>query len=155
MMKIHTLYRKQFLPIPMRTAWDFFSTPSNLGSITPKHMNFRILYKSGGDKMHEGQIIKYKITVLPLVRVNWVTEITQVKNFEQFTDEQRVGPYALWKHTHTFKEVAGGVEMTDHVEYAIPLGPIGELAHRMFVGREVNRIFDHRFKVLESYFKKS
>lgn len=152
-MKVYTVHRKQFLPVSLRTAWGFFSSPKNLGEITPRQMNFVILSQTGG-LMYDGQIIKYKITVLPLVRVTWVTEITRVKNFESFTDEQRVGPYAQWHHTHTFVEKAGGVEMTDEVKYALPFGPLGRLANLLFVEREVNRIFDHRFRVLESYFKK-
>lgn len=152
-MKIYELYRKQFLPISLRTAWDFFSSPKNLGEITPKHMNFRILSQSGGETMHEGQLIKYKITVLPLVRVTWVTEITRVKYLESFTDEQRVGPYSQWHHTHTFTEKSGGVEMIDEVKYVLPMGAVGQLANALFVEREVNRIFDHRFQVLGSYFK--
>lgn len=117
-------------------------------------MNFAILSQSGGERMHEGQIIKYKITVLPLVRVTWVTEITRVIDRVSFTDEQRVGPYSQWNHTHTFVEKDGGVEMTDEVKYIVPMGVLGQLANLLFVGREVNRIFDHRFQVLESYFKK-
>ena len=85
--------------------------------------------------------------------MHWVTEITQVKENIYFIDEQRFGPYALWHHQHHFKEVPGGVEMTDEVNYAIPFGPLGRLAHFIFVDREVNRIFDHRFKVLDAFFK--
>ncbi len=105
--------------------------------------------------MHEGQIIRYKVTVLPLVRLTWVTEITGVTEGKSFTDEQRKGPYNLWKHTHTFRPEAGGVEMTDVVDYSLPFGPLGQFAHWLFVEREVNRIFDHRFTVLRSYFSKS
>lgn len=105
--------------------------------------------------MHEGQVIRYHVTVLPLIRVTWVTEITGVKEGQSFTDEQRKGPYRLWRHTHTFREQAGGVEMTDVVEYSLPLGPLGRLAHWLFVEREVNRIFDYRFSVLQTYFQKS
>ncbi len=116
-------------------------------------MNFTIVSHSGDEKMHEGQIIKYKITVLPLIRVTWITEIARVKDLISFSDEQLVGPYAQWHHTHTFVEKDSGVEMTDEVKYAIPLGPLGRLANWLFVGRQVNRIFDHRFQVLEAYFK--
>ncbi len=115
-------------------------------------MQFQILHISGGDKAYAGQIIRYKVGILPGVRLHWVTEITHVKAPEYFVDEQRFGPYALWHHQHHFKEVAGGVEMTDEVSYAIPLGWLGQLAHWIFVGREVNRIFDHRFAVLQKYF---
>lgn len=151
-MKIYNLKRVQFLPISLEEAWDFFSSPRNLSKITPTKMNFRILYMSGGDKTYAGQLIRYKVNVLPGIAVHWVTEITQVKELYHFIDEQRFGPYALWHHQHHFKAVPGGVEMTDEVNYAIPLGILGRLAHWLFVGREVNAIFDHRFKVLENYF---
>jgi ligand-binding SRPBCC domain-containing protein len=153
-MKIYNLKRTQVLPISLNEAWDFFSTPKNLSKITPEHMGFKILYVSGGDKAYAGQIIRYNVSVLPGIKVHWVTEITQVKEPHHFIDEQRFGPYALWHHQHHFKEVANGVEMTDEVNYAIGFGFIGRLAHWVFVGREVNRIFEHRYAVLEQYFKK-
>lgn len=153
-MKVYNLKRTQFLPIALSEAWDFFSTPKNLAKITPEHMGFKILYISGGDKAYAGQIIRYHVSILPGIKVHWVTEITQVKEPFHFIDEQRFGPYALWHHQHHFKEVPGGVEMTDEVNYAIPFGPLGRLAHFIFVGREVNRIFEHRFNVLEAYFKR-
>ena len=152
-MKIYNLKRVQVLPISLEEAWDFFSTPRNLSKITPAKMNFRILYISGGEKTYAGQIIRYKVNVFPGISVHWVTEITQVKEPHHFIDEQRFGPYALWHHQHHFKAVPGGVEMTDEVNYAIPLGILGRLAHWIFVGREVNAIFEHRYRVLEEYFK--
>ncbi len=153
-MKIYNLHRKQFLPISLPEAWDFFSSPRNLAKITPDHMGFKIQYISGGDKTYAGQIIRYKIQILPGISSGWTTEITHVQEPHYFVDEQRFGPYALWHHQHHFKEVPGGVEMTDEVNYAIPLGVLGRLAHWIFVGREVNRIFDYRFKKLEEFFKK-
>lgn len=116
-------------------------------------MGFKILYMSGGEKAYAGQIIRYQISILPGINVHWVTEITHVRELVYFIDEQRFGPYALWHHQHHFKEVPGGVEMTDEVNYAIGYGFIGQLAHWFFVGKEVNRIFDHRFMVLDQHFK--
>lgn len=118
-------------------------------------MNFKILYQSGGDKAYAGQIIRYQINVLPFIPVHWVTEITQVKEPFHFIDEQRFGPYALWHHQHHFEEVKGGVLMTDEVNYAIPFGILGRFAHWLFVAKEVNRIFEHRFRTLEDYFSKN
>jgi ligand-binding SRPBCC domain-containing protein len=154
-MKIYNLRKEQFLPISLQEAWAFFSSPKNLAKITPEHMNFKILYQSGGDKAYAGQIIRYQINVLPFVPVHWVTEITQVKEPFQFIDEQRFGPYALWHHQHHFEEVKGGVLMTDEVNYAIPFGILGRFAHWLFVAKEVNRIFEHRFRTLEDYFSKN
>ncbi len=116
-------------------------------------MGFKIMYLSGGDKAYAGQLIRYKIKILPAIQVNWLTEITQVSEPFYFIDEQRLGPYALWHHQHHFKEVQGGVEMTDEVNYAIPLGLFGQLVHWLFVGGEVKRIFDFRYKALDKFFK--
>lgn len=152
-MKIYNLKRVQTLPISLQEAWEFFSTPRNLSKITPAHMGFTILYVSGGEKTYPGQIIRYKVQVIPGIKMDWVTEITHVHEPRFFVDEQRFGPYALWHHQHHFKEVPGGVEMTDEVNYAIPFGVLGRIANFIFVGKEVNRIFDYRFKILEEYFK--
>lgn len=118
-------------------------------------MGFQILSISGNEGMYAGQIIRYKVHVLPLISTNWVTEITHVSAPNYFVDEQRLGPYALWHHQHHFREVKGGIEMTDEVNYAIPYGWIGRMANWLFVEREVNAIFDYRFKWLEKHFKNS
>lgn len=151
-MKVYNLIRKQILPISVEEAWQFFSSPKNLGRITPEYMKFQILHLSGGEKMYPGQIIRYKLFVVPFLPVYWTTEITHVSEPAFFVDEQRFGPYAMWHHQHHFRAVPGGVEMTDEVNYAIPLGFLGRIAHALFVGRQVNAIFDHRFKVLEIFF---
>lgn len=154
-MKVYLIKQKQFLPISLSEAWDFFSNPGNLGDITPANMNFKILYSSGEGKMFAGQLIRYKIKILPGIWVNWLTEITHLKNGEYFIDEQRFGPYALWHHKHYFKEVPGGIEMTDEVNYGIPFGILGRAVHWVFVGREVNAIFEHRYRVLEKKFTRA
>ncbi len=153
-MKIYRITQKQFLPLSLQEAWTFFSNPRNLSEITPDKMDFRIQYVSGDGSMYPGQLIKYRIKLLTGVWVDWLTEITQVKNQQHFIDEQRFGPYAFWHHQHFFKEVHGGVEMTDVVNYAIPFGWIGRLTHWLFVRREVNAIFAHRYHILESRFNK-
>jgi ligand-binding SRPBCC domain-containing protein len=154
-MKLYHLKKTQFLPITISEAWEFFSSPLNLAKVTPSHLRFKILYISGSGIMYAGQIIRYHVTILPGIKVHWVTEITHVNELHHFIDEQRFGPYALWHHQHHFKEVLGGIEMTDELNYALPLGWIGELANRIFVGGKVNSIFEHRYKVLEQYFSKS
>lgn len=154
-MKLYHLHQTQFLPLDITAAWDFFSSPRNLSVITPAKMKFRILSMSGGEKMHEGQIIKYTVKILPLVRVGWTTKITQVHYPNSFTDEQLAGPYKVWRHRHSFREVEGGVEMTDDLEYMAPLGALGVLANHIFVRKQLDEIFAYRFRVIESHFKKT
>lgn len=153
-MKVYKLERVQFLPITIEKAWDFFSSPKNLKEITPEYMKFKITYISGSERMYAGQLISYIVNILPILPVKWTTEITHVNEPTYFVDEQRFGPYALWHHQHHFKPVDGGVEMTDIVNYAVPLGILGRFANRLFVASKVRAIFDYRFDVLEKKFKK-
>lgn len=154
-MKVYSLSRKQTLPISLAQAWEFFSSPKNLVMITPEGMGFQILHSSGEDKMYAGKIITYRINVLPFYTTTWVTEITHVHEPYYFVDDQRSGPYTLWHHQHRFKQVNGGTEMIDEINYAIPFGPLGRLANGLFVARKVNAIFDYRFRVLEKHFTNS
>lgn len=154
-MSIYHLKQEQFLPISLSEAWNFFSDPRNLEDITPPNLRFRIIKVSLEKSIYEGQTIHYKIRILPFVWVNWLTEITKVKDEEYFIDDQRIGPYSLWHHQHHFREVEGGVEMRDAVTYAVPFGWLGRLAHLFFVRVQLSAIFDHRRTVLANRFKKS
>jgi ligand-binding SRPBCC domain-containing protein len=146
-MKIYTLHKKQKLPISVSEAWDFLSDPKNLKVITPDYMGFNIL--SGADRpMYAGQIIQYIVTPVLGIKTKWVTEITHVIDKHYFVDEQRFGPYALWHHKHFIKEIEGGVEMEDIIDYKIPLGILGQLVHPILVEPKLNEIFDYRQKKL-------
>lgn len=152
-MKLYQLHSKQRLPISLEEAWDFLSSPANLKRITPEHMGFHIL--SGADRpMFPGQIIQYKVSPFPGYATKWVTEITHVKEGEYFVDEQRFGPYALWHHKHFLKSVDQGVEMEDIIDYKIPFGILGQLAHPILVKKQLKKIFAYREKKLIELFGK-
>ncbi|MFT7071574.1 SRPBCC family protein [Patiriisocius sp. Uisw_017] len=152
-MKIYTLHEKQKLPITKQQAWDFLSDPKNLKAITPEYMGFNIL--SGADRpMFAGQFIQYIVTPILGIKTKWVTEITHVKEGEYFVDEQRYGPYSLWHHKHFIHEIDGGVEMEDIIDYKIPAGFLGQMAHPFLVQPKLNEIFNHRKKKLEELFGK-
>ena len=150
-MKLYRLEVVQDLPIDLDTAWAFLSDPENLNAITPPDMGFEIL--SGVDKaMFPGQVIQYKVQPLPGVKTTWVTEITHVKDKRYFVDEQRFGPYTFWHHKHFLEEIPEGVRMEDVVDYKLPLGPLGTLAHGLFVRKRLQAIFEYRRKALEQRF---
>ncbi|APY00191.1 SRPBCC family protein [Lacinutrix venerupis] len=152
-MKIYRLHKKQNLPITKEQAWKFLSSPENLKTITPNYMGFNIL--SGADRpMYAGQIIQYIVTPVLGIKTKWVTEITHVVDGEYFVDEQRFGPYALWHHKHFIKEIKGGVEMEDIIDYKIPMGIFGQLAHPILVKPKLEEIFNYRKEKLETLFGK-
>jgi ligand-binding SRPBCC domain-containing protein len=153
--KTYSLKLKQNIPISLDEAWDFFSSPLNLARITPKEMKFVVTSEFNVDtKMYPGMIITYHVSPLFGIKLNWMTEITHVKDHEYFVDEQRFGPYALWHHQHHFKEIPGGVEMTDILNYAIPYGIFGRLSNTLLVGKQVKKIFGYRVKAVEDLFGK-
>ncbi|AQS95149.1 MULTISPECIES: SRPBCC family protein [Polaribacter] len=150
-MKIYTLHKKQNLPISKEEAWKFLSDPKNLKTITPDYMGFNIL--SGADRdMFSGQIIQYIVTPVLGIKTKWVTEITHVVDKEYFVDEQRFGPYALWHHKHFIHEIEGGVEMEDIIDYKLPMGVLGQLAHPILVKPKLEEIFNYRQKKLIELF---
>ena len=148
---LHSLSREQILPIALAEAWDFFSSPRNLHSMIPPDQGFRIV-DCPPEKMHEGQIISYKVNILPALWVPWISEIKAVEEGRAFIDEQRFGPYKFWHHRHLFEDVVSGVKITDLVHYIMPLGPLGAIAHALFARRKLEQIFDFRREVLERRF---
>ena len=150
-MKLYNLQSTQKLPITVDEAWSFLSDPGNLKTITPDYMGFEIV--SGTNRpMYPGQIIQYIVTPVAGIRTKWVTEITHVKEGEYFVDEQRFGPYALWHHKHFIKPIPGGVEMEDIIDYKLPFGILGQLAHPFLVRPKLQEIFDYRQKKLLELF---
>jgi ligand-binding SRPBCC domain-containing protein len=151
-MSVHLLERTQMLPVSLEDAWAFFSAPGNLARITPPDMGFEVLSESGNGSLYAGQIITYYVRPLFGWRLFWMTEITHVREKEYFVDEQRMGPYAFWHHSHFFRPVPGGVEMRDQVYYRLPFGLLGRLVHALLVRKKLAAIFDFRYRYLQKHF---
>ena len=151
---MHHLKRTQTLPVDRKVLWEFISVPQNLNKITPPDMAFEIIGEPP-EKTYAGLLLEYRVKVPLLGWSNWLTEIKYVEDGVSFMDEQRVGPYKLWLHTHKLEDVEGGTRMTDDIRYLVPFGPIGLLANVLFVGRTLRRIFDYRRVKMEELFGKS
>ena len=146
-MKAYHLNFSQQLPISLKEAWDFFSTPLNLAKITPPEMAFTVTSDlKTTEKMYPGMIITYKVSPLTGIKLNWMTEITQVREGEYFIDEQRFGPYQFWHHQHHFKAIPGGVQMDDILTYGLPFGILGQAANQLFVANKLQEVFAFRNK---------
>ncbi len=150
-MKIYQLKTKQFLPISIDKAWEFFSNPNNLSKITPPWLNFEVTSQLE-KKVYAGMIITYKVRPLLNIPITWVTEITHVREPNFFVDEQRFGPYKFWHHQHIFKKVEGGIEMEDIISYAVPFGFVGIIINRLIISEKINEIFSFRKEKLTELF---
>lgn len=152
-MQAYHLRFSQLLPITLDEAWDFFSSPLNLAKITPTDMAFTVTSEMAeNQKMYAGMIVTYKVSPVAGIKLDWMTEITQVEDKRYFIDEQRFGPYKFWHHQHHFKEIAGGVEMNDILTYGLPMGIFGKIANSIFVANKVKEIFAYREKKVTELF---
>ncbi len=136
-----------WLPKPPDEIFKFFANAQNLQAITPEWLNFRILTPEP-IVMRPGAIIEYRLR-LRGIPLRWKTEITAWEPPLRFVDEQRQGPYRLWVHEHRFEPRDGGTLASDHVNYA---PPGGWLIDRLFVRRDVEKIFDFRRQKLIEMF---
>ena len=141
MTRSHQLIRTQWLPKPLDEAFAFFSRPENLQKITSPWLGFHLTHAD--KELHVGSVIEYKLRVRG-VPIRWISEIAVWDPPHRFADNQVRGPYAVWYHEHTFIAEKGGTRMGDRVDYALPFGVIGELAHTLAVRRDVQKIFDFR-----------
>lgn len=150
---VYQLTKTQQLNCDLDTAWYFFSSPGNLAKITPKELNF-VVRSKGESEIYEGMEIDYSVSPLLGIPMQWKTRITQVNTPNSFTDFQKKGPYKLWNHHHEFIPNEKGVLMKDSVDYALPFGFLGRIAHNLFVKKKLEHIFSYRYSVLEEMFNK-
>jgi ligand-binding SRPBCC domain-containing protein len=147
----HKLERTQVVPISIREAFDFFSNPHNLERLTPDLVHFQFLTPPP-ERVSPGTILEYRLRLYG-IPVKWRTRIESVEAPTRFVDVQEKGPYAMWRHTHSFRELdANHTESQDLVEFAMPLGMLGEVAYRLLVAGSLRQIFDYREAALRRLF---
>jgi ligand-binding SRPBCC domain-containing protein len=146
-MTLHSYRAELWLPQPRPVVFAFFAEARNLEAITPPWLNFEVLTPAP-IALRPGARIDYRLR-LHGIPFRWQTEITAWEPPCRFIDSQRKGPYRRWVHTHTFTERDGGTWCTDDVSYAVPGGALIE---RLFVRRDVERIFAFRAAALRRRF---
>jgi ligand-binding SRPBCC domain-containing protein len=144
---LHTIERAQLVPLSADEAFSFFADAYNLEAITPPWLRFRILTPRP-IAMGAGALIDYRLS-LHRVPCRWHTRIDSWIPGRRFVDRQVSGPFSRWEHTHTFESQAHGTLIRDLVVYRMPLGPLGALAHRVLIRRDLERIFDYRRAAIE------
>ena len=143
MTREHRLERTQLIPAPLSEVFAFFADAANLQRLTPTKLSFEILTPLPIG-MRVGALIEYRIR-LSGIPMRWLTEITRFEPERCFVDEQLRGPYKRWVHLHEFRSLPDGqTEMRDRVDYELPFGPLGSLAHHFVVQRTLQGIFDFR-----------
>ena len=142
-MNVHVLEREQLIERPLEDVFAYFSQARNLERLTPPWLRFEVKTPEPIE-MRVGTLIEYRLTLhgLPM---RWVSRIDAWEQNVAFEDRQLRGPYSLWHHRHEFEPLGTSRTLVrDRVRYALPLGPLGELAHALFVQRDLDRVFAFR-----------
>lgn len=151
-MAVFQFYKEQKIPTGIDEIWDFISSPANLKKITPDYMGFDISSDYLPKEMYPGMMISYRVKPIFNIKMNWLTEITQMQEKVFFIDEQRLGPYRIWHHEHRISKIEGGVRMTDLITYKPPFGFIGNLVNGFMIEKKIKEIFKYREKALIEIF---
>lgn len=140
--RTYRLERAHVVPRPLDEVFAFFTDAGNLELLTPQFLRFRILTPSP-IRLAAGTLIEYRLQLFR-ISFHWRTRIETFEPKRRFTDVQLAGPYRRWHHLHEFVEVPDGTRVRDVVDYELPLGLLGTVAHELFVRRTLAWIFDYR-----------
>jgi ligand-binding SRPBCC domain-containing protein len=146
-MRIREFRTELWLPRPGEEVFAFSADAANLDAITPPWVHFHTVTPAPIE-MRPGTLIDHKLRIHGLP-IRWQSRITVWEPPARFVDEQVRGPYRLWRHEHVFEERDGGTNVSDHVQYAVAFD---FLVHKLFVARDVEKIFAHRTETLRRRF---
>lgn len=93
--------------------------------------------------MGPGDVVTWRATHFG-IPFRMTSRITEYDAPRRFVDEQVSGPFGRWWHEHRFEEHAGSTTMTDTVEFASPLGPVGRLVDRLLLERYLTGLLVRR-----------
>ena len=156
---------QQWVPFPLAQVFLFFANPHNLPRIMPPQLGANILRlellpppgaPADSPLAGTGSTAYISVRMIPFFpfRGAWVARIVEFEWNDHFADIQEKGPFKSWHHRHEFAaEIRDGVSGTlvgDILDYEIGFGPLGVIAQKLFVGRQMQQTFMHRQKILES-----
>ena len=76
------------------------------------------------------------------------SRVTELEAPHRFVDEQVRGPFARFRHEHTFTAVPGGTRMVDEIVFRAPLGVLGRIAESLVLRRHLRRLIAERNRSL-------
>jgi uncharacterized protein (TIGR01777 family) len=127
---------------PAEEVFAWHGRPGAFERLTPPWERVRVLERSGG--LTDGSRVVIEIRRGPL-RLRWVARHRDYEAGRRFADEQVKGPFRSWVHTHRFEPLEGGESLLeDHVDYRLPLGPLGQALAGRSVERTLARLFRFR-----------
>ncbi len=133
------------LPATDAAAFAYHERPGALQRLIQPWV--RIVIESSDQSIQPGARVRLRTSVLG-VPVKWTAEHRVYQPPSLFEDVSLSGPFASWHHRHRFQALPSHRSlMTDHIDYQVPLGALGELVAGAYVRRQLNCMFAYRHRV--------
>lgn len=145
-----TIIMTSVVPAFLQDLFDFHMDFSNVRIVTPSFITTRFV--SVPVRMKEGSAIVVEVGMLGILQ-RWELTVRTVDRPTLLVDEQTGrGPFAAWRHEHSFTEENGTVMLTDRIQYRMRGGPLGHLVDVLLLRRLHRRLFEFRHQRTIAYF---
>lgn len=142
-----TFRRSVSLPVSVETLFAWHERPGAFQRLSPPWDQAKVVEHMGG--IRDGARVVLEVPTGP-IKTRWVIEHRDYQKNRQFRDIMQEGPFARFDHTHSFfADSATTSTLEDHIEYELPLGPIGDLAGGWYAGRTLDQVFRYRHALLK------
>jgi ligand-binding SRPBCC domain-containing protein len=140
------LERSVEIAAPISAVFDFHMDTRNAALISPP--GTRVVSVEGLFPVAPGELVTVRMRRRPVpLTLTWRVRIESVEPQRRIVDVAERSPFALWRHEHLFRELGGGrTLMTDRVTYRLAAGPVGRLAERLLVRRQLEDAFAERHR---------
>ena len=140
----HSIERSVEIEAPVEDVFAFHLDTRNAGLISPR--GTRILSVDGRFPVMPGSIVTMRMRRLPSpLAMTWRVRIDSVVPPSRIVDVAERSPFRTWRHEHLFQSLGPRrTLMTDRVTYRLPAGPLGRLANRLIVRRQLAHAFAER-----------
>jgi len=139
---MHEFIRRVSLPASTAEAFAWHECPGAFDRLNAPWEPVRVLAASGG--IRDGGRVAIEIPGPPPIR--WTLRHEGYVAGERFRDVQESGPFAAWTHEHRFLPEGAGCVLEDAIRYALPMGPLGDVA-APWVEARLRRLFAWRHRV--------
>lgn len=141
--------RQSVINAPASRVFAWHQHPDALSLLIPPWES--VMIEQRPKSLADGQRAVLRLSVGP-VKLRWIAEHTRFidrgSDGGEFTDTQVSGPFKSWTHRHTVTPVTPTTcTLTDHIEYQLPLGWLGQLFGGAITRRKLAKMFDFRHRV--------